>query len=345
MLFVTGSYTEENSPASRPVGRGICLYSFVPEPPFLKLLQELHLRNPSYPIWISEYNLLLAAEEIMDEEMPMLVSYRLKQDELVFNEQVILSGSSACHMAKVANKLLVANYTSSDICEVDFDNGTLSGKQIAKHRHAGRGFNLERQDAAHPHMIYPINDNSFWVVDLGLDKVFTYERTAEGVPFERVASKTIELPSGTGPRHMISLQQHAYLVILGELSGELFLYKHVGLGYELLHSVLLFDKGEASAAAIVTDPFERFLYVSERNTNCIYQFALANDTLAPVDTVYCGGDTPRDISIDPSGEWLLAANQDSNSIAVFSIRQLDGHLTLEHSASVGSPVCITWLIS
>ena len=33
----------------------------------------------------------------------------------------------------------------------------------------------------------------------------------------------------------------------------------------------------------------------------------------------CGGEQPRDLAIDPSGRWLLIANQDSDTITVFPI--------------------------
>ena len=39
------------------------------------------------------------------------------------------------------------------------------------------------------------------------------------------------------------------------------------------------------------------------------------------------GQTPRNFALDPSGKWLIAANQRSGTLAVFSIDQTTGALT------------------
>jgi 6-phosphogluconolactonase len=56
------------------------------------------------------------------------------------------------------------------------------------------------------------------------------------------------------------------------------------------------------------------------------------------------GQTPRNFAIDPTGKWLIAANQKSNSLAVFSIDQDTGLLTpVGPLAQVGTPVCVLFL--
>ncbi|HTD82747.1 MAG TPA: beta-propeller fold lactonase family protein, partial [Gemmatimonadaceae bacterium] len=53
------------------------------------------------------------------------------------------------------------------------------------------------------------------------------------------------------------------------------------------------------------------------------------------------GDWPRNFSLDPSGRWLLAANQKSNSIVVFSRDQRSGRLTpTRQRIELPSPVCL-----
>jgi hypothetical protein len=39
------------------------------------------------------------------------------------------------------------------------------------------------------------------------------------------------------------------------------------------------------------------------------------------------GMTPRHFKFDPSGQWLLAANQDSNSVATFQFNTASGEVT------------------
>jgi len=56
------------------------------------------------------------------------------------------------------------------------------------------------------------------------------------------------------------------------------------------------------------------------------------------------GSTPRNFNIDPSGKYLVAANQNSDTIATFSIDQTTGALTLlGEPISVPAPVCVLFL--
>jgi 6-phosphogluconolactonase len=59
-----------------------------------------------------------------------------------------------------------------------------------------------------------------------------------------------------------------------------------------------------------------------------------------------GGSTPRAFGLDPSGRFLLAANQRSDSVVVFRIDQSTGRLTpTGHTISLGSPVCVKFVSS
>jgi 6-phosphogluconolactonase len=45
--------------------------------------------------------------------------------------------------------------------------------------------------------------------------------------------------------------------------------------------------------------------------------------------------------LDPSGNWLVAAGQNSNDLEVLSVDQSTGKLNqVGHTVAVGSPVCI-----
>ena len=56
------------------------------------------------------------------------------------------------------------------------------------------------------------------------------------------------------------------------------------------------------------------------------------------------GRTPRNFAIDPSGTWLLAANQDTDTIVTFHIDPQTGHLhPTGHQTHVPAPVCIKLL--
>jgi 6-phosphogluconolactonase len=53
---------------------------------------------------------------------------------------------------------------------------------------------------------------------------------------------------------------------------------------------------------------------------------------------------PRNFGIDPTGTYLLVANQGSNSVLVFRIDQKSGALTPTGGrAEVPTPVCVKFL--
>ena len=66
--------------------------------------------------------------------------------------------------------------------------------------------------------------------------------------------------------------------------------------------------------------------------------------LTRIENVSTQGRTPRSFGIDPTGQFLLAANQDSDNVVVFRIDQKTGHLTATgNSIQVGTPVCVKFV--
>jgi 6-phosphogluconolactonase len=69
-----------------------------------------------------------------------------------------------------------------------------------------------------------------------------------------------------------------------------------------------------------------------------------NGRLTPVAYTPTGGKTPRNIAIDPTGKWLIAANQESASLFVFKIDQKTGKLlSTGQKVTVPSPACVLLL--
>jgi 6-phosphogluconolactonase len=56
------------------------------------------------------------------------------------------------------------------------------------------------------------------------------------------------------------------------------------------------------------------------------------------------GKTPRNFAIDPTGKFLLAANQESNKIVIFRIDPTTGALSPTGEVTEApAPVCITFV--
>ena len=57
-----------------------------------------------------------------------------------------------------------------------------------------------------------------------------------------------------------------------------------------------------------------------------------------------GGKAPRSFAIDPSGRWLIAANQQTDSLVSFAIDQSTGALTPTGATSaLPRPVCVLFV--
>jgi len=92
----------------------------------------------------------------------------------------------------------------------------------------------------------------------------------------------------------------------------------------------------------------KFLYVSNRgdDTNDIVVFSVnAQDgTLSFVQRISSGGEIPRNFAIEPTANWLLAANHRSNNLQLFRIDQSTGRLApSERITGIHDPVCIVFV--
>ncbi len=144
---------------------------------------------------------------------------------------------------------------------------------------------------------------------------------------------------------MDASQMHAY--ILSELSGEIFVFKNLGQGFESIQKISFVPpgfKGIYGGAAIRLHPNGKYLYASNRGPDSISIFSIDQSTglLSKVGDEPSGGKTPRDINIDPSGNWLIAANQDSDSLEVFRVDGDKGTLVSVSKTDVNTPVNICW---
>ena len=105
-------------------------------------------------------------------------------------------------------------------------------------------------------------------------------------------------------------------------------------------------KGKGSAADIHVSPDGKFLYASNRgeaNELVIYSIDNAGK-LSLVGHQSVLGKTPRNFAIDPSGKFLLAANQDSNDIVIFKRDVKTGLLTgTGKKIEVDKPVCLKFV--
>ena len=107
------------------------------------------------------------------------------------------------------------------------------------------------------------------------------------------------------------------------------------------------DTSFAGSADIHVSPDGKFLYASNRaesNTIAIFSINQKNGKLSLIGHQSTLGKTPRNFNFDPTGNFLLVANQNSDKIVVFKIDKDTGLLTdTNNNIDVGKPVCLKWI--
>src|SRR6202171_5571907 len=105
--------------------------------------------------------------------------------------------------------------------------------------------------------------------------------------------------------------------------------------------------GVKEAAEIAVHPSGKFLYASNRGTAhniTIFTISAVKGTMKLEGEVVSKRKTPRNFVMDPSGAFLLTANEDSGNIVVFRIDPATGGLTATgQTVEVPAPVGIAFV--
>lgn len=158
---------------------------------------------------------------------------------------------------------------------------------------------------------------------------------------------SLPVPSGSGPRHMTFHPGGSFAYTLFELSGSIgvFRYRKGVLKPVQYHHPDSSYKGEFSAADIRVSPDGRFLYASYRaelNELVIYAIHAATGDLSFVGKQKTLGQGPRNFVIDPTGNYVLVAHQNSDEVIVFRRNKQTGLLDTVpvQKVELGNPSCL-----
>lgn len=344
-LFV-GTYTRESS-------EGIYLYKFDAADGSLDSLgAATGVENPSYLTLSSDGKYLYAVNEMADSAEATVSAFEFNRDNqsLRFLNKQSSGGGAPCYIAldQTGRYAFVANYLGGSFSMLPInEDGTLAqAKQVVQHQ--GSSVNPERQEAPHVHCTYSTPDNTALVVnDLGTDYVKQYAFSAEEGQLSESPSYTYKAEPGSGPRHITFSPDGSHAYLVEELSGSVVAFENHGDSLEALQTVTALPEnyeGAVSGADIHVSPDGRFLYASMRedlNQIVIYKIDQESGRLSFVGRQSTKGRHPRNFTIDPTGEYLLAANMNSDNIVVFKRNQSNG--TLEPTGTelkLSMPVCL-----
>ena len=303
-----------------------------------KPLQVINSENPSWLTLSKDQQRLFVVNENgpgQADPVGRVSSYAIdpKTHELSLINQVQSLGNEPTHsgLSLDASHLFVSNYSVSEdpggtlaVLPLAAD-GTLK-PVVQMSSHPASRVNPERQTSAHVHSTVSSPDGNYvFSNDLGADKVFVYRfdpKANPDLPLTPATPSFVQLPAGSGPRHLLFSAdgKHAWLTM--EMSAQVAVFDYRDGKLEQTQMVDLAagqPVSDKAAAALHASKDGKFLYVSNRGTaNQLLVFAIdpATGHLKELQRRAVEGDHPREFSLDPSGKFLLIANQKSNRIVV-----------------------------
>jgi 6-phosphogluconolactonase len=347
-----GTYTEHGS-------RGIYVCEFDPMTGRLASpLLAAETLQPSFLAVSSDQKFLYAVNEVdkfNGQSTGAVSAFSLDSatQKLILLDQVSSRDPGPAHIVldRAGHFVLVANYDGGSVAVFRLLPDGQIGESTAFVRHKGSSVNHKRQEGPHAHAIAMSPDNRFAIVaDLGLDQLLVY-------PFDASAGllgqpHIVKTDPGVGPRHLAFSSNGKLVYVINELNSTITVYSYASRDGAMapLQTISSLPSGAAgsnTAAEIVLHPSGKFLYASNRgddNSIAVFSVDPKKGTLTALEHVPTAGKTPRSFSIDPTGKWLLVANQDSNTVVTFRIDRESGRLTQTgQSINLNSPAMLEFV--
>ncbi len=341
MYVYVGAYTES------PLGHGEGIYVFDFDPTNGELTPNRIIRNvanPSFLVLDAEQRFLYAVNEL-DEGYVSAFARDPQSGDLTFINKQPSHGAAPCYISldTTSRFALVANYTGGTIAVLPIaQNGSLQPASTVI-RHEGSSVHPSRQEGPHPHMIAVTPDDRFVLAtDLGADQIVLYEldTTTGKLSPATHGSGFAKTDQGAGPRHFAFAPNGKSLYVINELASTLTVYEYDAERGELrprqtVSSLPEDFAGENTGAQVLVSPDGRFVYGSNRGHHSITIWSVDAESgaLSLVGHESTRGEGPRNFTIDPTGSWLIAANERSDTVVTFRRDQESGMLT-----ATGQPV-------
>ena len=346
-LAFVGTYTNKTE------SKGIYAYDF--DSAIGKLtLKGIAAETPN-PSWVGIHpngKFAYAANESGKKSTITAFAVDAKSGKLTQLNQLSALGADPCHLSfdNTGKYLFAANYSSGNVVVSPILPDGKLGEHTANVRDAGTvGPNKGRQEGPHAHWVQPSPDNRFvFVADLGLDEILSYRFDAAKGTLTPNDPPLTKLAPGAGPRHAAFSPNGKFFYVVSELNSSVtaFAYDSAKGTLNQLQAVPTLPKefhGRNDDAEIQVS--EKWVFASNRGHDSVAVFSIDSQSgrLKPAGDFSTGGKEPRHFAIDPTGQYLLAENQNSNTIVVFRIDPNTGALTqVSKTENISSPVCLVF---
>ncbi len=346
-LYV-GTYTDGTS-------RGIYRLTFdpatgTPTEPVL----AAETKNPSFLALHPNGRLLYAVGEISSFEgarTGVVSAFAIdpKTGDLALLNQQPSEGAGPCHLVvdRAGRNVIVANYGGGTVAVLPIDPDGRLRRASSVRVHEGSGPNKGRQERPHAHGIYLDAAERFaFSPDLGADRVFVYRFDAAKGTLEPHGAA--ELDPGSGPRHLAFHPSGKFAYVINELLSTVTAFSYDAekgalAPIQTITALPAGFSGTSWTAEVEVSPDGRFVYGSNRGDDSLAVFAVdpSSGRLTAKGHAPVGGKYPRHFTIDPTGGFILAAHQNSGTIAVLRLDRTTGLPALTGATvKLDKPVCL-----
>lgn len=308
--------------------------------------------NPSYLAIAPANQVIYACTETSTVNDGGISAFKFNRNDgsLKFINKQSSGGDNPAYVTvnKTGKWVIAGNYSGGNLSAfpVNKDGSLQPYSQLIQH--SGKSLNASRQDKPHVHStVFSPKEDYLFVPDLGIDKVMIYKFDASSKqPLHAATQPFVNTDPGTGPRHFIFHPNKKFAYLVEEMGGTVVAYSYKKGRLKIIQQVAAHADtatGEFGSADIHLSPDRKFLYVSNRgNENNIAIFSVDDaGMLRVVGYQSTMGIKPRNFIIDPSGNYLLAANQQTNNIVIFKRDVKTGLLKYTgEQVSILQPVCL-----
>ena len=296
-----------------------------------------NLTSPSFVALHPTLPRLYAVERQRDANTPnegVVTSFELPDEsghlELLDRQGTAGKWPSYVSVHGSGGHLYVTNIETGNVVALPLDDGGHVGEADTTIQHQGIGTH-PRGDGPRTHCVVPnIAGSQVAVADIGLNTVSAYPTDATTGGLSQRAAGTLNLPAGSGPRHLAFHPRLPNLYVVNELNSTLTVIAYDDQGHmaaiQTMSTVPDSFSKRTAPSDVLAHPNGRFVYATNRGHDSIAVFKIdqSSGSVELRGHEPSGGRLPRVIATDRGGEFLLVANQWSGTIVSFRLDQQSG---------------------
>jgi 6-phosphogluconolactonase len=277
-------------------GEGIYILAFDPAAGTLKHYRSVKdIANPSYLCLTADRRFVYAVNELKKYEgndCGSVSAFELNQQDMslrLLNKRPT-RGTDPCHVCldEAGKYIFVSNFMSGSLCTFPIHDDGRLGTDSQFIQHSGSSIDPIRQTGPHAHSLTLDRTNRFaFVPDLGIDKLAVYRYEAASGHLLPAPAADYKAQPGSGPRHFTFHPNGRFAYLIHELSSTITAFRY------------------------------------EEENGLLTQ----TQSVPTIRRTFNGDNTCADIHIAPSGKFLYGSNRGEDSIVIYRIDGLHGHLS------------------